>query len=116
MLVCGSASNGKSSFFEKILQSVLVKKEREAANKASPELAVWKGVRILYSSEPNSSYEKLNSGILKQLTGNEAILYRKLFENEIRSITPQYSMHIMCNNPPEVDGVDQGIIRRIYAR
>ena len=122
---CGSASNGKSSFFEKILQSVLgdyirqfpisvlVRKEREAANKASPELAVWKGVRILYSSEPNSSHEKLNSGILKQLTGNEAIIYRRLFENEIRTIIPQYSMHIMCNNPPEVDGVDQGIIRRI---
>jgi hypothetical protein len=42
---CGSASNCKSSFFEKILQSVLVRKEREAANKASPELAVWKGIR-----------------------------------------------------------------------
>lgn len=40
-------------------------------------------------------------------------MYRLLHANEINSFRPQLKIHIMCNDPPLVDGIDHGIKRRI---
>lgn len=119
----GSAGNGKSRFFEvlelalgdyvhKFAVETLVVKQRGEANRPAPELQNWKGRRILYCSEPNAD-DKLNSGIMKELTGGEKIAFRLLFCNETHKFKPMYKMHIMCNDTPQLDGADQGVKRRI---
>lgn len=50
---------------------------------------------------------------MKDLTGGEKILYRLLFSNDVHDFRPQFKMHIMCNDPPKVDGADEGVKRRI---
>jgi P4 family phage/plasmid primase-like protien len=119
----GTAANGKSKFFEVLEGSfgeyvckfgveTLTAKQRVEAGKPMPELARWRGVRVLYCSEPNHE-DKLNSGIMKELTGGEEIMYRLLFSNDVHKFRPQYKMHIMCNDAPQVDGSDSGVRRRI---
>lgn len=119
----GSAGNGKSAFF-KILENalgkyvgkfqvgVLVIKQRQDPNRPMPSLEEWKGTRILYCSEPNKE-EKLHSGIMKELTGGEKMSYRMCNGNTMKKFEPMFKLHIMCNDPPEVDGRDQGVKRRI---
>jgi phage/plasmid-associated DNA primase len=119
----GAAGNGKTKFFEvlegclgdyvrKFPVQVLTAKNREEAGKPAPEMQYWKGRRILYCTEPKDD-DILHSGIMKDLTGGEQILYRLLFSNEVHTFRPQYKMHIMCNDPPKVDGSDEGVRRRI---
>ena len=119
----GSASNGKTKFFE-VLELVLgdyvrefpvemlVVKQRGEAHRPVPEFKWWRGRRILYCSEPNVD-ERINSGVMKALTGGEAIQYRMLFSNDLQQFRPIYKMHIMCNDAPQLDGADEGVRRRI---
>lgn len=119
----GSASNGKTSFFEVLNHCLgdyiykfgvehLTAVKRQEAQKPSPEFAKWKGRRILYCTEPSQT-DVLNSGILKDYSGNEVFNYRMLHSNFYDSFVPQFCMHIMCNEPPKVEGECQGIKRRI---
>ena len=117
-----TAANGKSKFFE-VLElalgpyvrmfgvEMLTAKARPDAGRPMPELAKWRGVRVLYCTEPNHG-DTINSGILKQLTGGEKVSYRNLFSNKVERFTPQYKMHMMCNDKPKVDGSDSGVERR----
>lgn len=118
-----SAGNGKTKFFEtletvlgdyvrKFPVQVLTAKVREEAGKPAPEYGYWRGRRILYCTEPKGD-DILHSGIMKDLTGGEKILYRQLFSNDVHDFRPQFKMHIMCNDPPKVDGADEGVKRRI---
>ena len=118
-----SAGNGKSMFFEllrtcasgyvqKFGVETLVAKKRPDVGKPMPEVGNWRGRRIIYCAEPNAE-DRLNSGILKDLTGGDTLVYRLLFSNDIRQFVPQYKMHLMCNATPGMDGGDQGLQRRI---
>lgn len=71
-----------------------------------------RGRRIVYCTEPNTT-DRLNSGILKDLSGGELISYRMLFCNDIVTYKPAFKMHIMTNNAPRLDGSDQGVARRV---
>jgi phage/plasmid-associated DNA primase len=119
----GSAGNGKTMFFEvceytygdyvrKFPVQILIAKNREEANTPVPEYQYWRGRRILYCTEPKYD-DILHSGIMKDLTGGEKVSYRLLFSNDVHKLVPQYKMHIMCNDPPKVDGTDDGVKRRI---
>ena len=117
-----TAANGKSKFFD-VLElalgpyvrmfgvEMLTAKARPDAGRPMPELAKWRGTRILYCTEPNHG-DMINSGILKQLTGGEKVAYRNLFSNKIERFSPQYKMHMMCNDKPKIDGSDSGVERR----
>ncbi|KAG2487756.1 hypothetical protein HYH03_013601 [Edaphochlamys debaryana] len=119
----GAAGNGKTKFFEvleltlgdycrKFPVQVLTAKCREEAGKPAPEYSFWRGRRVLFCTEPKDD-DTLHSGIMKDLTGGEQILYRLLFSNDVHVFRPQFKMHIMCNGPPKVDGSDEGVRRRI---
>ena len=118
-----SASNGKTIHFLilelcfcdyvlKIPVEIFVVKQRSEAGRPKPEMSLWRAKRILYCTEPNHD-DKLNSGILKELTGGEIISYRMLYSNDIHKFKPMYKIAIMCNDPPLVEGGDEGIKRRI---
>lgn len=119
----GSAGNGKSTFFDilemclgnyvrKFGVELLTAKQRVETGKPMPEFQYWKGIRMLYCTEPKHD-DVLNTGIMKDLTGGEKILYRLLFSNDVIDFRPQFKMHIMCNDAPQVDGSDSGVKRRI---
>lgn len=119
----GSAANGKSTCFETLETTLgdymrkfgiemLTTKQRPDPNKPNPEMAFWVGRRILYATEPKHD-DVLNSGIMKDLTGGENIIYRMLFSNDMQVFRPMYKMHIMTNDAPQVDGSDAGVKRRI---
>jgi phage/plasmid-associated DNA primase len=119
----GTAGNGKTTFFDvlemclgsyirKFGVEMLTAKQRVETGKPMPEFQYWKGVRILYCTEPKHD-DVLNTGIMKDLTGGEKIMYRLLFSNDVVDFRPQFKMHIMCNDAPQVDGSDSGVKRRI---
>jgi phage/plasmid-associated DNA primase len=117
-----SASNGKSKFFDvmehclggyvrKFGVEMLTAKVRPEPGKPMPEFAFWRGVRVLYCTEPNHD-DVVNSGILKDLSGGEAVMYRLLFSNDVLQFRPQFKLHMMCNDTPQLDGGDSGVKRR----
>ena len=119
----GSAGNGKTTMFDilelclgqymrKFGVEMLTAKQRVETGKPMPDFQYWKGVRILYCTEPKQD-DILNTGIMKDLTGGEKIMYRLLYSNDIVDFRPMFKMHIMCNDTPQVDGSDSGVKRRI---
>lgn len=85
--------------------------KRKDGSAPSPEYKCWKGRRMLYCTEPNYG-ETINSGIMKDLTGGERIVYRMLFSNHFDQYIPQFKIHVMTNDLPQIDGTDEGVKRR----
>ena len=117
----GKGSNGKSRFIELIEESLgdyarkcpvtLLTKSRAASNAASPELSNLPGKRFLSFQEPESG-EKLNLGLMKELSGGDKIMARPLYSNPFE-FKPQFKMVLCCNDLPHIPGDDDGTWRRI---
>ena len=118
----GSAGGGKTKsweinkicfgdYIQKFDIALLVNTKRKDANAPSPEFKLWKGRRILYCTEPNPG-ETINAGVMKDLTGGEIIVYRTLFSNHFDQYIPQFKVHVMTNDLPQIDGTDEGVKRR----
>ena len=117
----GSGGNGKSKLIELFQKtfgdytttfpSSLLTKTRAAAETASPHLAAAKGKRFSVLQEPEKG-EKLNIGLMKELTGGDKITARGLHRDPIE-FYPQFKLVLTCNNKPEVSEIDDGTWRRI---
>lgn len=119
----GSAANGKTKSFQikelvygdyisKFDVGILVNEKRSEFGKPIPEKARWKGKRFLYCTEPNE-HELINSGVMKDMTGGETVVYRLLHSNTISQYVPVFKLHIMCNGTPRITGEDEGVRRRV---
>jgi P4 family phage/plasmid primase-like protien len=116
-----SNSNGKSivlSFIQKaigdyycILPVALLTQKRTQSNSAQSEVERTKGRRLTVMQEPGDG-EKLNIGLMKELTGGDRIMTRGLFKEPIE-FRPQFKMIMTCNDLPEVSSDDGGTWRRI---
>lgn len=117
----GSGSNSKSKTVDLFEQSfgeyccklpiTLLTQKRAASNAASSELARTKGKRFACLQEPSED-EKLNVGLMKELTGGDKIMARALFKEPIE-FRPQFKMILTCNTLPHVPSDDGGTWRRI---
>lgn len=94
-----------------ILPIALLTQKRTASNAAQSELERTKGRRCAVMQEPGES-EKLNIGLMKELSGGDRILTRGLFKEPIE-FKPQFKMIMTCNELPEVPSDDGGTWRRI---
>lgn len=120
-LFTGCGSNGKSVSFDLLkfcfgdyfmsVPITLLTRKRAGSENASPLLAQIKGKRLGVLQEPEEG-EKLHVGLMKELTGNDEITARPLFESSI-TFRPQIKFAIPCNNLPEVPARDKGTWRRI---
>jgi len=120
-IVTGSGSNGKSLLFSLVQQALgdyyiscpitIITRKRNASNSASPELLRIKGVRCGCFQETDDG-EKLNVGILKEITGNDSFMVRGLYSDPIE-IKPQVKFFLACNQLPEVPSRDGGTWRRL---
>jgi P4 family phage/plasmid primase-like protien len=89
----------------------LLTQKRAASNAASSELARAKGKRFSVLQEPSED-EKLNVGLMKELSGGDKIQARALFKEPIE-FKPQFKMVLVCNHLPNVPSDDGGTWRRI---
>jgi P4 family phage/plasmid primase-like protien len=114
-------SNGKSKLIDLYEQSfgdycckfpvTLLTQKRAASNAATSELARAKGKRFVVMQEPSED-EKLNVGLMKELSGGDKIQARALFKEPIE-FKPQFKMVLTCNHLPNVPSDDGGTWRRI---
>jgi P4 family phage/plasmid primase-like protien len=116
-------SNGKSKFIELFESSfgeycckfpiTLLTGKRAASNAATSELARAKGKRFGALQEPSED-EKLNIGLMKELSGGDKIQARLIYKEPIE-FKPQFKMILACNHLPAVPSDDGGTWRRIRA-
>ena len=117
----GQGSNGKSRLLDLIQKAIgeyycilpvaLLTQKRAASNAAQSELERTKGKRFAVMQEPSEN-EKLNIGLMKELSGQDRILVRALYK-EPYEFKPQFKMILTCNELPEVPSDDGGTWRRI---
>jgi P4 family phage/plasmid primase-like protien len=117
----GSGSNGKS-ILDNLLKLALgdycdslpiaaLLYKRGASNAASPEIARLRGKRCVTAQEPDDD-AKINTGIMKEITGDTTIYARHLNQNGF-TFRPQFKLHLQCNKLPEISAQDGGTWRRI---
>lgn len=117
----GEGQNGKSilvNLMEKCLGEYkgevplsLLLDKRGKVGGATPEVAILRGIRYAVIQEPSKG-DKINEGVMKQLTGGDPLQARMLY-GETFSFIPQFKL-IMCSNIfPEIKSNDHGTWRRI---
>ena len=117
----GIGSNGKSMFvklMEKALGDLkgtvpisLITKKRQDIGSSSSEVACLKGLRYACMNEPSKG-DKINEGILKEITGGDPIQARQLYSESITFI-PQFKLVCCTNHLFEIKAQDDGTWRRI---
>jgi P4 family phage/plasmid primase-like protien len=117
----GCGSNGKSKFIELFEKSfgeycikfpiTLLTQKRASSGSATSELARSKGKRFASLQEPSED-EKLNIGLMKEISGGDKIQARMIYKEPIE-FKPQFKMILCCNHLPSVPSDDGGTWRRI---
>lgn len=121
----GAGNNGKTitqSFLEKLLGPYAVKLNTSVITgkkiqngAANPEMArLGDGTRWAVMEEPNSD-ETINTGIFKNLTGNDSFFARDLYcsGKSTREIKPFFKLHFICNKLPNLSNSDIATWNRI---
>jgi P4 family phage/plasmid primase-like protien len=117
----GDGANGKSQLLnlmkltlgelaEKVEVTLLTRK-RNNANEANTEKIKLMNKRFAFLSEPEDG-EKINIGLLKELTGSEEIVARGLYQASV-SFVMETKLFLACNELPEIKGEDTALWRRI---
>lgn len=117
----GSGRNGKSKLVELMSLSLgdykgsvpitLVTQGRRAIGSSSSEVVQLQGVRYAVMQEPSKG-DKINEGIMKELTGGDPIQARALFKDSITFI-PQFKLVVCTNTLFDIASNDEGTWRRI---
>lgn len=117
----GSGSNSKSKLIELFEYAygdycckfpiTLLTQKRAASNAATSELARAKGKRFACLQEPSED-EKINIGLMKELSGGDKILARAIYKEPVE-FKPQFKLLLLCNHLPSVPSDDGGTWRRI---
>jgi P4 family phage/plasmid primase-like protien len=121
MFIGDTGANGKSQllnlmklamgdFGEKVEVTLLTRK-RNNANEANTEKIKLLNKRFAFLSEPEDG-EKINIGLLKELTGSEEIVARGLYQDAL-SFVMEAKLFLACNELPEIKGEDTALWRRI---
>lgn len=117
----GVGANGKSTlvslleatiggYFGRIPAS-LVTQKRPSIGGASPEVALLRGTRMAVIQEPMKG-DKINEGIMKELTGDEYMQGRKLFRDTVTFLV-MFGLVVCTNSLMTVNSNDNGTWRRI---
>jgi P4 family phage/plasmid primase-like protien len=117
----GSGRNGKSKLVDlmsKVLGDykatvpiTLVTQKRSNIGSTSSEIVQLMGVRYAVMQEPSKG-EKINEGIMKEITGGDPIQGRALFKESVTFI-PQFKLVVCTNTLFDIKSNDDGTWRRI---
>lgn len=117
----GGGSNGKSKLVELMgfalgdykatVPITLITAKRNSIGSTSSEVVQLKGVRYAVMQEPSKG-DKINEGIMKEITGGDPLQGRALFKDSITFI-PQFKLVVCTNTLLDVGSNDEGTWRRI---
>ena len=117
----GNGRNGKSKLVELMeitlgdykgsVPITLVTNKRQSIGSCSPEIAQLQGRRYAVMQEPTKG-DKINEGIMKEITGGDPIQGRSLYSDTVTYV-PQFSLCVCTNNLFDVKSQDEGTWRRM---
>ena len=117
----GSGRNGKSKLVDLMSKTLgdykatipitLVTQKRTNIGSTSSEIVQLMGVRYAVMQEPCKG-EKINEGIMKEITGGDPIQGRALFKEAVTFI-PQFKLVVCTNTLFDIKSNDDGTWRRI---
>ena len=118
----GIGQNGKSvlvNLMEQVLGDykgdvplTLLTQQRTKIGGLAPELVQLKGVRYAVMQEPSKG-DKINEGIMKQVTGGDPLQARAPYMPQTISFIPQFKLVVCSNEFLEIKSQDHGTWRRI---
>ena len=123
-IMTGSGSNGKSLTMDLVIAALgdyymscpiaMLTRKRDQSNNADPIKTRMKGRRCGVFQEADEG-DRLNVGLMKEMTGGDLILCRDLFKGSADMIQfkPQMKMILTCNQLPDVPSNDDGTWRRL---
>jgi putative DNA primase/helicase len=79
---------------------------------AREDLLRLRGARLVYVAEPEEGSE-LKEGLVKSMTGGDAITARGLYAKETITFEPTWTIVMPTNHKPIIKGSDNGIWRRV---
>merc|ERR1711871_5893 len=117
----GVGANGKSLFVEFMAMALgdyrgtvpisLITQKRATVGGTSSEVAQLKGKRYAVMNEPSEG-DKINEGILKEITGGDQITGRDLYLPAV-TFTPAFDLVACTNHLFDITAQDDGTWRRI---
>lgn len=122
-LLQGDGNSGKTTLIEAMsavlgdyavklrFESFCLSKHGRSPGAASPDLIPLRGARLAFASEGDQS-ARLDAGIVKELTGGEAITARGLHSSPI-TFLQTWKLWLVTNFDPKADSEDTGIWRRM---
>jgi P4 family phage/plasmid primase-like protien len=120
-IMTGSGGNGKSKIidlmsktfgeYQESLPVTALTRKRADAGSANPELIVLKCKRFVSMVEPEEG-EKINTSLMKQLSGEDILKARGLFQDQDQFVI-MARIFMSCNDLPPVSSMDNGTWRRL---
>jgi P4 family phage/plasmid primase-like protien len=117
----GPGNNGKSVLVNLIslafgeysikLPTSLISGKRSQSSSATPELTMLEGALISFLQEPDET-ERINPGIVKELTGNDTIYARQIYEKG-KNIKVESKFVLIANRIPHLGITDDAVWNRI---
>lgn len=121
-ILTGKGRNGKSKLIDLIAITTgdyfgrpkckLLTGSRPDENSPEPGLLSLKRKRIIAATEPEKN-DKLNSGFIKFITGNDTETLRKCHKNEMEFFKANFITFLVCNDIPEIDNIDIAFTKRL---
>lgn len=97
--------------YSTVAATSLVTGKRGNADSASPQLSALEGKLAVFLQEPNPN-ETIKIGMIKELSGNDAITARALFKGN-RTFIPKFKLIIVCNTAIEIPNIDAAFTNRL---
>jgi P4 family phage/plasmid primase-like protien len=120
-VLTGLGANGKSCLMDlcqvtfgeycRTLAVTYLTKDDDGKEKPMPDLVDAIKSRFLISTEPEAK-DRLQTSIIKQLTGGDGITCRGLY-SKAKKYIPQFKLWIMTNDMPRLSKYDKGLERRM---
>jgi len=117
----GSGCNGKSKLVELMskglgdykatVPTTLITQGRASVGSTSSEVVQLKGIRYAVMQEPSKG-DKINEGIMKEITGGDPLQGRALYHESI-TFMPQFKLVVCTNTLFDIKSNDDGTWRRI---
>lgn len=117
----GSGRNGKSCLVDLMSKGLgdykgtvpitLITQKRNSIGSTSSEIVQLMGTRYAVMQEPSKG-DKINEGIMKEITGGDPIQGRALFKDTV-TFTPQFKLVVCTNTLFDIKSNDDGTWRRI---
>jgi P4 family phage/plasmid primase-like protien len=121
-ILTGKGRNGKSKFVDLVASTIgdyfgrpqckLLTGPRPDENAPQPGLLSLKKKRIVIVTEPEKG-NKLNSGFIKFITGNDSETLRKCNKNKMEIFKANFITLLVCNDIPDIDNIDIAFAKRL---